>query len=275
MSMTNLKMYCISMSNSHLGKIKKLNYIPVGLGDGKFDKEWVRDNTLENISQKNSWYGENTFYYWLWKNNLKENFDKEWVGFCHYRRFWLKDSKKKEYKDFKQSILQEVPDEWNNYEVVLRDEVFVNGTKFSKVLKHGKMQLLKNPFVFLSKKKMTVKVHYDMYHGYGEMDKAIELLDRENREDFRNWVNTAVSFNANNVFICKSAALYNDYCKSLFQWLEKCESVFGFDPNRPYSRIRVYAFLAERYLSYWFKKNSNYILWPMKFHDITDDTKNF
>ena len=54
---------------------------------------------------------------------------------------------------------------------------------------------------------MTVKVHYDMYHGYGEMDKAIELLDNENREDFRNWVNSAVSFNANNVFICKSAAL--------------------------------------------------------------------
>ena len=158
---------------------------------------------------------------------------------------------------------------------MLRDEVFVNGTKLSKILKHGRMQLIKNPFVFLSKKKMTVKVHYDMYHGYGEMDKAIELLDNENREDFRNWVNSAVSFNANNVFICKSPALYNDYCKSLFKWLENCESEFGFDPNRPYSRIRVYAFLAERYLSYWFKKNSNYILWPMKFHDITNDTKNF
>ncbi len=122
---------------------------------------------------------------------------------------------------------------------------------------------------------MTVKVHYDMYHGYGEMDKAIELLDNENREDFRKWVNTAGSFNANNVFICKSHSLYNDYCKSLFNWLERCEEIFGFDPNRSYSRIRVYAFLAERYLSYWFKKNSNYILWPMKFHDITNDNKNF
>ena len=72
--MENLKMYCISMSNSHLEKIKKLNYIPVGLGDGQFDKEWLRDNTLKNISHKNSWYGENTFYYWLWKNNLKKKF---------------------------------------------------------------------------------------------------------------------------------------------------------------------------------------------------------
>jgi len=178
-------------------------------------------------------------------------------------------------ENFKKSIIQEAPEQWKNYDVVLRDEVFVNSTKLSKVLKHGKMQLLKNPLVFLSNKKMTVKVHYDMYHGYGEMDKAIELLDDENREDFRNWVNTANSFNANNVFICKSPKLYNDYCKSLFQWLEKCEELFGFGSNRSYSRIRVYAFLSERYLSYWFKKNSNYILWPMKFHDITNDNKNF
>ena len=41
-----------------------------------------------------------------------------------------------------------------------------------------KKQLLKNPFVFLSKKTMTIKVHYDMYHGYGELDKAIELAEK-------------------------------------------------------------------------------------------------
>ena len=273
--MKSLKMYCFSLANSNLDKIKKINYIPVGLGKGKFEKEWLRENTKDNISEKNSWYGENTFYYWLWKNELEKNFDADWIGFCHYRRFWLKDSKEKDYENFKKSIVQEAPTEWKNHEVVLRDEVYVNSTKLSKILKYGKKQLIKNPFVFLSKKKMTVKVHYDMYHGYGELDKAIELLDNENREDFRKWVNTAGSFNANNVFICKSHSLYNDYCKSLFNWLERCEEIFGFDPNRSYSRIRVYAFLAERYLSYWFKKNSNYILWPLKFHDITNDNKNF
>ena len=33
---------------------------------------------------------------------------------------------------------------------------------------------------------MTVKVHYDMYHGYGEMDKAIELLDKETEKTLEN-----------------------------------------------------------------------------------------
>ena len=41
----------------------------------------------------------------------------------------------------------------------------------------AKRQLIKI-LLFFYQKKMTVKVHYDMYHGYGEMDKAIELLDK-------------------------------------------------------------------------------------------------
>jgi hypothetical protein len=273
--MESLKMYCFSLSNTNLEKIKKMNYTPVGLGKNKFDNNWLTDNSDINISFKNSWYGENTFYYWLWKNNLDKNFNTDWIGFCHYRRFWVYKDKDIETEDFHNSYIKDVPREWKNYDVVLRDEVYVNGTKFSKVLKHGKRQLLKNPFVFFSKKKMTVKLHYDMYHGYGEMDKAIEMLDVENRESFRKWVNTAQSFNANNVFICRSKKLYEDYCKTLFSWLERCEEIFGFDPNRSYSMIRVYAFLAERFLSYWFKKNSNYILCPMKFHDITNDNINF
>ena len=273
--MTSLNMYCFSLSNENLEKIKKINYIPVGLGRGNFDKEWLRDNTNDNISEKNSWYGENTFYYWLWKNDLKKKFDAEWTGFCHYRRFWAKDSSEKKYNNFKQSILQDPAPEWKGHDIILRDEVWVNGTKLSKILKHGKRQLLKNPFVFLSKSKMTVKVNYDMYHGYGELDKAIELLDNENREDFRNFVNSELSFNANNIFICRSPQLYSDYCESLFKWLKRCEGIFGFDPERKYNLIRVYAFLSERYLSYWFKKNSNYLRWPLNFHDITNDSINF
>ena len=67
------------------------------------------------------------------------------------------------------------------------------------------------------------------------------------------------------------------YIAAHMKWdlFQKCETLFGFDPNRSYSRIRVYAFLSERYLSYWFKKNSNYIECPMNFHDITNDKINF
>ena len=137
-----------------------------------------------------------------------------------------------------------------------------------KIIKHGKKQLIRNPFVFLSKKKMTVKVHFDMYHGFGNLDKAIELLEITDRDDFRKFVETEGSFNPFNMFICKSYKLLNDYYTVVFKWLEKCETEFGFDEKKSYSQIRIYAFLAERFLSYWFKKNSNFHRWPIKHFEI-------
>ena len=61
-------MFCLTMSSNHLNFIKKINYIPVGLGEDKFSRDFFRDNEGDNISQKNKFYGEYTFHYWLWKN---------------------------------------------------------------------------------------------------------------------------------------------------------------------------------------------------------------
>ena len=89
-----MKIYCIDINNNNYSKIKKLNYIPVGLGENKFNKNWLRDNTKKNISYKNPYYGEYTFHYWLWKNSLEKFKKNEWVGFCAYRRFWVSKKKK-------------------------------------------------------------------------------------------------------------------------------------------------------------------------------------
>ena len=44
----------------------------------------IGDDTGENISEKNPQYCELTAQYWAWKNN----FNVEYIGFCHYRRFF-------------------------------------------------------------------------------------------------------------------------------------------------------------------------------------------
>ena len=36
--------FCVCIHNELLPKVKKLNYICVGLGDDKFDDEWITDN---------------------------------------------------------------------------------------------------------------------------------------------------------------------------------------------------------------------------------------
>ena len=43
----------MSIYNSNFKTIKNLDYIPVGLNNDTFSKEWLRDNTGINISQKN------------------------------------------------------------------------------------------------------------------------------------------------------------------------------------------------------------------------------
>ena len=56
-------MFCISMNPKHLNLIKKLGYLPVGLGENFFSEEWYTDKSGNNISKKNSYYGEYTFHY--------------------------------------------------------------------------------------------------------------------------------------------------------------------------------------------------------------------
>ena len=53
--MHNATMYCLCLHNKVLPIIKKLNYVPVGLGNDNFSNEWLRDNTLENISSINKY----------------------------------------------------------------------------------------------------------------------------------------------------------------------------------------------------------------------------
>ena len=49
---------------------------------------------------------------------------------------------------------------------------------------------------------------------------------------------------------------------TLFPWLSRCESVFGFKNLSGYDTQRLYAYLAERYLSFWFNKYTKVLNWP-------------
>ena len=110
-------------------------------------------------------------------------------------------------------------------------------------------------------------------HGENNLNKAIDLLDNENKEDFRKFVNREISFHPQNMFICKSKKILKNYYDDLFPWLEKCEDMFGFEKLEGYGQIRIYTFLAERFLGYWFKKNTKSATMPIIFYDIRKDIK--
>lgn len=261
------------LNSHHLNNLKKLNYIPVGLGRNNFSSEWLKDNTGDNINIKNPHYGEYSFYYWVWKNLLNKIQNNIWIGFTGYRYHWSKSNKmhsddinkiitKDNYENF---ILKDIPAEWNNHEVILGEKIVMKNLKFSKIIKHAKIKFLKNPSSFF-KSNISIKLHFDIFHGEGYLDRAISLLDDNEKNDFRIFVNNECSFNRENLFFCRSKILMNNYFESVFTWLEKCENEFGFD-LKGYSLKRMYAFLAERYLSYWFQKYSKPLSWPIFFFD--------
>ena len=270
--MNNLEMFCICIHNDLLDKVKKLNYVPVGLGDEKFENGWLQDNTGINISNKNKFYGEYSFHYWFWKNKIKDISDDTWIGFCAYRRFWHNDIKINDSLKFKNKVLNQIPEIWNKYDVILGNQISVNEVNWIKVFKYGKLAFLRNPQA-ITKKGRTIKFHFDMFHGNGILDRAIDQLNDEDKEDFRKYVNNRTSYNQGNMFICKSKKIINKYYETIFNWLSKCEKIFGFDLSG-YSKVRIYAFLAERFLPYWFNKYSKCLEWPIFFNDIRKENFN-
>ena len=81
-----MKIFCLSIYNKDYENLKKLNLIPVGLGNEKFDSRWLNDKGEINITEKNQNFGEYTFHYNLWKNSLIEQDYNDWTVFA-YRRF--------------------------------------------------------------------------------------------------------------------------------------------------------------------------------------------
>lgn len=70
----------------HVGAVGKMN------SDGTpIDFGYVRDDTGDNISAKNSNFGTQTGLYWAWKN-----LNAEYKGLVHYRRFFVGSKKNKD-----------------------------------------------------------------------------------------------------------------------------------------------------------------------------------
>jgi hypothetical protein len=95
-------------------------------------------------------------------------------------------------------------------------------------------------------------------------------MNEKDREDFRVFVNTSLSYNPHIMFISKPY-IANKWFNVLFPWLERCEKKFGFEGLKGYDTTRLYAFLAERFLPYWFHKNAKVLEWPILFHDLRNE----
>ena len=267
-----MKTFCISIYNENYSFFIKNNLIPVGLGNDNFDKSWMNDKFQDDISHKNKNFGEYTFHYKLWKDSALKNKNYEWIGFCTYRRFWINKNaaKPRNMKELSAAILREVPHEWNEYDCILAEPVVLGKEKFMKLIKNNFKYILKKPSLLV--KSCSIKDHFYLNHGSFFLDEAIKLLDESEQNKFQNYLN-GHKFNPHNLFICKNTILLNSFYAKIFNWLFRCEELFKKFNLNTYGKKRIYGFLAERYLPFWFKENSKTLDWPYIYYD-TNKFKN-
>ena len=254
--MKNLKIYCVTNKKSKY--LEQLPYQLVGVGKEKFSGKYIDCKRKKNIQKKEKNYSELTFHYWFWKNQLPLVKENTWIGFCQKRRFWVYDKTNiKNFSDLKKNLLTSIPKEWEKFDSIICNPIDVSNPKKMKLFKRGIRNLIKDPSILFFKKKQSIKLHFDMHHGYGVLTKAIDCMNYKDKNEFKKFVSNNSIFNPHIMCISKKKIL-NKWFKDLFDWLFKCEKVFGIKNLKGYDQERLYAYLAERYLSFWFKKYTNF-----------------
>ena len=277
-----MNIYCIT--HKPLKQIEQLGLIPTGVGTKNFPSNYIIENTGENIAYKNQHYSETSFHYWIWKNILPKKRDHDWFGTCQYRRYFVKKENEKLIQVLKgkqgylqlntldelKSVLQTEPsNEWKNYDVVICNPFNLEVKKKMKLIKRGYKSIINDPSIIFNKKKHTIKLHFDMFHGYGNLEKASNALPKKDRNDFMNFVTSKSWLSGHCIFFSNNVDLLNKFYGDLFSWLFECEKIFGFKDLVGYDTQRIYSFLTERYMPFWFSKYAKTLTWPWVFCDIT------
>lgn len=191
-------------------------YIPLQVGkEGKEDLGYLGDNTGENISAKNKYYGELTGLYWLWKNYT----DVDIIGICHYRRYFVKEDR---------GIMEQ-----QDYEAELKE---------ADILVSNEMDA-GQPY----------RDYFGQAHNLADLLAAgdvIKELYPEDYETFETVISEQKYYYGNLCVTTKK--IFDEYCEwlfSIFSELEKRVDVSGYDTYHQ----RLYGFLSEELLRVFIK----------------------
>ena len=201
----HLKIYVVAHKPCEIPSSKVLCPIHVGRATSQYKDEmsWMQgDDIGDSISQKNPQYCEMTAHYWIWKNVH----DTEYIGVCHYRRFFGIDLSESNIKDvMTDADVLMVEPSWHI------DSVY---SYFAKFMGAENMAILS----------MMMKKHSPEY-----FDTLEKICD-------------GIKFHPFNMFLCRKD-LFDDYCQWMFTILEDCEKYIK---PAPYTNARrALAYMAE------------------------------
>lgn len=180
-------------------------------------KQYIRDDSGNNISEKNPFFCELTGLYWIWKNTSDDI-----VGICHYRRYFT----------YRKEILKsnELDKIFQKYDIILPKKIKFAGTVYQDY-------------------------KYSEQHNIQDMDMLIQLIDKrypQYSESLHKVLNNKF-FYPFNMMIMKRK-YYDKYCEWLFDVLFQLEKII---PYKDYSgaKQRVFGYLSERLMLVWIDYN--------------------
>ena len=189
----------------------------------------IGDDIGDNISSKNPSYCEMTAHYWIWKNVV----DCEYVGLCHYRRYFGIDITESNIDQLMQGA-----------DVILVEPSYYIDSVYSYFAK------------FVGAENMTI----------------LSLVMKKHFPDFYETLQTVcdgVKFHPFNMLICRKP-LFDQYCEWLFAILEKCEKYIK---PAPYTNARrALAYLAEMLTGVYFIHQQMKIK-SVPYYIVEDDQK--
>lgn len=203
-------------------------YIPIlnGSANTKQDYGYVRDDAGDNISKLHKNYSELTSEYWVWKNS-----NADIIGFCHYRRWYVKNLKLD--KLTKSDILNDL----DEYDIILPEKIKSEDTLFD-----------------LQKKWDVIFPDYDVtYEDYLKVGEVLENFFPDYAKTYSEVMNSNEMW-ACNMFISKYE-IADEYFKWLFDVCDKLKNEIDFN-EYDMRDSRVFGFIAERLLTTYIVKNN-------------------
>jgi len=206
----------------------------------------LRDNTGDNIADKNGCFCELTALYWIWRNTSGQDY----VGLFHYRRHFDFSGIPKEINRFNQ-VVYERNDEAYLKANALNDEAVLELVPNYDIILPTKWNVHDG-----KPKWMSIERHYALarHHLIKDYEEAIEVL----KQKYPDYAPYADAFNKGsegyfcNMFIMRRA-IFDKYCAWLFDILFELEKRLNLSDYSEQQK-RVFGYIGERLLNIFLEK---------------------
>jgi hypothetical protein len=231
--MANLQIYCTTIKYYKVMDHLPNFIFPLGLGSTDFPNYWLDEKKGININSLNKFYAELTGFYWLWKNQLKNLNKNDIIGNCHNRVLWLDKLIDQKQKFTTESLYKNLLSN-NNHKLNEYDVIQVQ------------------PITFKNKNLLS---DFEEVHKTDALKKSVFFLNEELQKPFLSHLNGNILY-PHNMFLTK-VHFFEEYCSIIFPWLAKCMDYCNEKKICNGYNMRLPAFLAERFTSFWFNLFEN------------------